>query len=147
MRFPRAPKNDFLRPRGSFRAPPSRRIDFFGTFWTPPRILGAPQNHPKIDQVTPKVLKKAKDLGRTAWNKIKGKNPPKIKPPPKGTIGVSTGKGVIAGGVTGPGVGGQLAGGVDQAKDDHERYGKYRDDIDQTKNKLRNAFGPSGRGY
>ena len=57
--FLRVPKNYFLRPRGSFRTPPSRRIDFFGSFWTPPRILGGPQNRPKIDQVTPKVMKKA----------------------------------------------------------------------------------------
>ena len=55
--FLRVPKNYFLRPRGSFRTPPSRRIDFFGSFWTPPRILGGPQNRPKIDQVTPKVMK------------------------------------------------------------------------------------------
>ena len=57
--FLRVPKNYFLRPRGSFRTPPSRRIDFFGSFWTPPRILGGPQNRPKIDQVTPKVMKNA----------------------------------------------------------------------------------------
>ena len=94
-----------------------------------------------------RALKKAKDLGRTAWNKIRGKNPPKITPNPPGNMAVSTGKGAVVGGVTGPGLGGQLAGGVDQAKDDYERYGQYKDDIDQAKNKLRNAFGPSGRGY
>ena len=46
MCFPGPSKNDFLRPRGRFQTPKSRRIEFFGSFLAPPWILRGPQNRP-----------------------------------------------------------------------------------------------------
>ena len=93
-----------------------------------------------------------KNLGKKVWDRMRG-NKSKKKPTKKKDKGgvtdlvVSPATGAAIGAIATPGVMNQLAGGADQAVKDHERYGKYRDDIDQTKNKLRNAFGPSGRGY
>ena len=57
---------------------------------------------------------------------------------------MSTGKGALVGAAAGPGVGGQLAGGADQAKDDHEEYGKYRRNDDQYRDNVNKQFGPRG---
>ena len=53
-------------------------------------------------------------------------------------------KGAVVGTPVGVGVGGQLSGGVDQAKDDHERYGKYRRNDDQYRDNVNKQFGPRG---
>ena len=71
-----------------------------------------------------KAMTAAKDLGRKAWNKIRGKNPPKIKPPdPNDSITknlvVSPVKGAVVGTPVGVGVGGQLSGGAEQTQQDH----------------------------